>query len=147
VQENERNDGTLYTRDTGNSGRRVRIAWVDGVDISDLYEVDAVPDYWLGTSSSGAEAIAALNDVPDLMIGLARHLNGSQNPLVYLPYLDKSTGSQDNQLFNRYSNHMLCLLDGNVQIENVLGDEWNNRTTSTQGELMRIATINLREVR
>jgi hypothetical protein len=106
-----------------------------------------VPDYWIGTSSSGAEAIAALNDVPDLMIGLARHLNGSQNPLVYLPYLDKSTGSQDNQLFNRYSNHMLCLLDGNVQIENVLGDEWNNRTTSTQGELMRIATINLREVR
>ena len=147
VQENERNDGTLYTRDTGNSGRRVRVAWVDGVDISDLYEVDAVPDYWVGTSSSGAEAIAALNDVPDLMIGLARYLIGSQNPLVYLPYLDKSTGSQDNQLFNRYSNHMLCLLDGNVQIENVLGDEWNNRTTSTQGELMRIATINLREVR
>jgi hypothetical protein len=73
VQENERNDGTLYTRDTGNSGRRVRVAWVDGVDISDLYEVDAVPDYWVGTSSSGAEAIAALNDVPDLMIGLARH--------------------------------------------------------------------------
>jgi len=42
---------------------------------------------------------------------------------------------------------MLCTLDGDVQIENVLGDEWNNRTTSTQGELMRIATINLREVR
>lgn len=81
------------------------------------------------------------------MIGLARHLNGSQNPLVYLPYLNKSLGEQDNQLFNRYSNHMLCVLEGDVQIENVLGDEWNNRSTSVQGELMRIATINLREVR
>jgi hypothetical protein len=147
VQENQRNDGTLYTRDTGNSGRNVRVGWVEGVDISDLYEVDAVPDFFVGTTSSGAEAIAALNDVPDMMIGLARHLNGSQNPLVYLPYLDKSTGSQDNQLFNRYSNHMLCVLEGDVQIENVLGDEWNNRSTSVQGELMRIATINLREVR
>ena len=147
VQENQRNDGTLYTRDTGNTGRRVRVAWVEGVDISDLYESDADPDFWIGTTSSGGEAIAALNDVPDLMIGLARYLNGSQNPLVYLPYLDKSTGAQDNQIFNRYSNHMLCTLDGDVQIENVLGDEWNNRTTSTQGELMRIATINLREVR
>jgi hypothetical protein len=42
---------------------------------------------------------------------------------------------------------MLCVLEGDVQIENVLGDEWNNRSTSVQGELMRIATINLREVR
>lgn len=147
VLQNQRNDGTLYTRDTGNSGRRVRLAWVDGVDVSQLYDFDTTPDYWQGTTSAGGEAIAVLDDVPDLMIGLIRYLNGTQNPLVYLPYIDKSTGSDDYQIFNRYSNHMFCVLDSDIQLENILGDEGNNRTTATQGELLRVATINLREIR
>jgi hypothetical protein len=145
VEIDERIDGSYFTRSTGNDGRLIRVAWSDGVDISDLYTTDADPNYFQASTTAGAEPVAAFNDVPDMMMGFIRYLEGPSNPLVYLPYFDKSeSSSTDVQIFNRYSNHMLAVLNDDVTITNVLGDEWNGIGT---GEVQRVATILLREIR
>lgn len=145
VEVDERIDGSYFTRSTGNDGRLIRVAWSDGVDISDLYSYDTEPNYFTASTTAGAEPVAAFNDVPDMMMGFIRYLEGPSNPLVYLPYFDKSESpSTDVQIFNRYSNHMLAVLNDNVTIENVLGDEWNGLGS---GEVQRVATIILREIR
>lgn len=145
LQITENNDGTRYTRLTGNSGRQIRISWADGVDSSVLYGVDAAPNYWVGTTSAGAEPIATENDVPVSMVGLVRYLDGSKNPIVYIPKFIKSTASGDDvQVLNRYGDHVLTLIDSDIEIKNVLGDEFNGLGT---GELWRVTTIQLFEVR
>ena len=145
VEISERNNGALFTRSTGNKGRQVRISWADGVDSSRLYDDDAAPNYWTGSTSSGSEPVATQDDVPESMIGLARYLEGAKHPLVYIPKFIKSTASADDvQVLNRYGEGVLMTLDSDLEIKNVVGDEFNGLGS---GELWRVTTIRLREVR
>ena len=68
------------------------------------------------------------------MQGLFRYLQ-NRKPLVYIPVIKKA----DDQLLNRYYDHLLARTTGSITIESVLGDELDN-------ELFRVATINLEEI-
>ena len=93
--------------------------------------------------SRGAEKIATRNDTPYLVTGLIDYLEGAVNPVVYLPSIPRSGGSgTDVQIINRYHDQILCTIDPETSIDNVLGDE----NLSIGGELFRVATLNMTEI-
>ena len=132
-------DGIVYARNRRPSRRSFRVAWTEGIDISDLYGNNPDPDYWLSSSTSGAEPIAIANDVSDLLQGLLDYLQGAKTPIVYLPLISKT--DDDRELLREYE-QALVTLEGEIEIENILGDE----LVSDSGELVRVATMRLREV-
>ena len=137
-------DGTKYTSSTGNKGRTIKISWSEGVDSSNLYTENVEPDYWTGDTTQG-QAISNYNDTPELIQGLYRYLEGGVFPLVYIPSFEKSSAaSNKNQMFNRYSNHVLAQMFEPVQITNVLGDEFG---PLGYGEVFRVSSIILDEIR
>jgi len=140
VAEDVLNNGVMYSRKNGSGGRVVRIAWTEGVDISELYNTLSDPDYYYAYNSG--EAIAAVGSAPTTALGLVNYLNGSNEAIVYIPSLLTGTGSI--RLLNDYHAHVMCTLGNDVQIENVVGEE---STGGGSGEVFRVSTIVLRETR
>lgn len=139
VLESESTNGTLYTRKQGQGGRIVRISWTDGVDTSALNASSARPNHYSYFTGS---PIAAAGSAPTSMMGLIDYIDGASEAVVYLPSIE--TFPSGVVKYNRYHEHMLCTLGNTVQIDHVIGDELLD---ATQGEVFRIATILLREVR
>jgi hypothetical protein len=139
TESTETQGGIIYSRNYKPSRRSFRIAWTEGVDISTLQGDNPDPDYWTASLSGSKEPIAIANDVPYLLQGLLDYLQGEKTPIVYLPYIEKSNTPRE---LLRDDEQALCLLVGDVQIESVLGNELQ----STGGELIRVASLTLREV-
>ena len=129
-------DGMFYSRKLSEGRRSFQVAWTEPVDTRDIMALD--PDYWQFTTSAGAQPIANYGDSPFSMLGLCRYL-ANQTPVVYLPVIKKSTGSNDSQLLNRYHEHSLVRTEGDVTMESVLGEE-------SLDEMFRVATVNFTEV-
>ena len=145
----ETQDGIRYSREIKPPTRVFRLAWTDGIDISNLQGEEPNPDYWISSNQANAEPIAIQNDVPDLMLNMVRYLQGSVSPIVYLPNISKSTSAAgDFRELQRAKEQALVTLESDISIENVLGDELQGGTGSagTIGEVFRIASIVLREV-
>lgn len=134
----ETQSGVIYARNYRPSRRLFRIAWTEGIDISELQGDNPNPDYWIADVASG-QPVAIANDVPDLLQGLLDYLQGEKTPLVYLPLI---TQTDDPRELLRENEQALVMLTGDVQVENVLGDE----LVTSGGELMRIATLTLQEI-
>ena len=134
----ETQSGVMYSRNYRPSRRTFRIAWTEGIDITDLQGNNPDPDYWIANAASG-EPIAISNDVPDLLQGLLDYLQGTKTPIVYLPLIVQNTDQRE--LLREYE-QALVMLNGEVQVENILGDE----NVSVSGELTRVATLTLQEV-
>jgi hypothetical protein len=130
-------NGVQYANVRGNGGRTVRIGWVDGVDISELYQYTPNPDFY--TTRTGDLPEAAIGSAPTTMFGIVQQMQGNANAVVYLPIID-TTGTQTYDILNRYHDHVMVTLGGDVQIENVIGDESKN-------EVLRVGTVVMREVR
>lgn len=128
-------DGIYYSNNLAPSRRRFRIAWTDAVDIRSLQGDATAPDYWKIRAAD--RPIAVQGDVPDLMLGLVNRLQGSVHPLLYLPSIEPTTDATI--LFTRDDEHALCILDGDVTIDNLIGDELID-------EAFRVATISLEEI-
>lgn len=130
-------NGVQYAKSLGNGGRTVRIAWVDGVDISELYQYTPSPDYY--TTKPGGLPEAAIGSAPTTMYGIVQQMQGANNAVVYLPTID-TTDTQTYDIINRYHDHVMVTLGNDIQIENVIGDE-------SQNEVLRVGTVVMREVR
>ena len=141
----ETQDGVRYSREIKPPTRVFNLAWTDGIDISQLQGDEPDVDYWMASNQTGAEPIAVQNEAPDLMMGFLRYVQGAKKHFVYLPNISKSTSSsEDKRYLNREKEQALVTLDNDVQIEHVVGDELQSSQT---GEVFRIATITLREVK
>jgi hypothetical protein len=134
-------DGTQRTRRTGDGHRTVNIQWSEGVDTSPLYDSTPSPDYLTARTIGAAGPVSVVPDIPDLMMGVYQLLNGAENPLVYLPSIPRQSGNV--WLFNKRSNHMICSLQDEITISNVVGNEL---TGNTQGEVFRVSTVTAREI-
>lgn len=133
-------DKTRYSKSFSPSQRTIQISWSDGVDISSFYDSNADPDYYKASSSSGALPVSVYQDVPYLLEGVLRELEGSQKPLVYLPSI---TTNDDTRVYNRRSQHLLSIIDSEINIDSITGEEL---VGNGQGEVMRVGTINLLEI-
>jgi len=130
-------NGVQYANVRGRGGRTVRIGWVDGVDISELYQYTPNPDYY--TTRPGGSPEATIGSAPTTMYGIVQQIQGEKNAIVYLPVID-TTSSANYDVINRYHDHVMVTLGNDVQIENVIGDESKN-------EVLRVGTVVMREVR
>ena len=139
TESTETQGGVLYSRNYRPSRRTFRIGWTEGIDISTLQGDNPDPDYWTASLSGSKEPIAIANDVPYLLQGLLDYLQGEKTPIVYLPFIEKSSTPRE---LLRDDEQALCVLVGDIQIESVLGNELQ----STSGELMRVGTMTLQEV-
>ena len=140
----ETQDGIRYSREVKPPTRVFNLAWTDGIDISQLQGFNPDIDYWMASNQTGAEPIAVQNDAPDLMIGFLKYVQGAKKHFVYLPNITKSTSSSEDKRYLWSENEQaLVTLDNDVQIEHVVGDELQSQA----GEVFRIATITLREVK
>lgn len=133
-------DKTRYSKAFSPDQRTVSISWSDGVDISSLYNNNPDPDYYESSSSGGAEAVSVYQDAPYMMEGILRGLQGSHRPLVYLPSI---TTSSDTRIYNRRAQHLLGVIEGNVDVESITGEELLGNGI---GEVLRVGTINIVEV-
>ena len=101
------------------------------------------PDVWSGSTTAGMEPISSPQDSPFAILGVYTYLNGPLNPIVYLPSIKRSTNpSTDVIVLNRYHEHVLGVLNDDVTISNVIGNE----NVSDGGEVFRVGTLNIIEV-
>ena len=143
IEDIETQDGTVFSRNTGNNGRTVRISWTDGVDVSGLFDANAQPDYWRG--SNRGDAIANWGDAPEALQGFYRYLEGGVHQTVYIPSFGGSIdGDNVTQVFNRRSDHMTSRISRPVQITSILGDELEGLGS---GEVYRIGSVILEEIK
>ena len=138
TETSETQSGVVYARNYRPSRRTFRIAWTEGIDISDLQGSNPDPDYWITNIALG-EPIAIANDVPDLLQGMLDYLQGAKRPVVYLPLIAQNADARE---LMRENEQALVMLTGEIQVENILGDE----LVSSAGELMRITTLTMQEV-
>ena len=129
-------DGSRRSRKRGNARRAVDFGWTEGVDLTNISKTTPDPDYAMGTTSGGAEPIAASQDGPLLMYGLADMLDGPHTPCVYLPRIRKGTPNVYQYVTRGYA--LYGRLAGGVRLETVQGSEQRDEVT-------RVATVTIEE--
>jgi hypothetical protein len=129
-------DNMFYSRKLSNGSRTFQIGWTEPVDTTRIEDLN--PDYWQFSTTTNSQPVANYGDAPFGMLGLCQYLS-NQIPVVYLPEIKKSTGSNDTQIFNRYHNHSFVRTTGETTMESVLGEEGVD-------EMFRVATITLQEI-
>ena len=136
VLASETQDAVRRVRDVHGGYRIARVAWTQGIDMTDIYDNIDAADYYTGTTASGAEPISNPADTPTTMLGLLRTLSGESRPIVYLPQISVSV--KTSLIFNSRRELMLCTIQDDISIEHILGDE--NDT-----DVYRVSTVTLRE--
>jgi len=131
--------GTQRTRRAGPAGRILRIAWPDPIDITQLQGTGSDPDYIKSSATSGNLANIAQKDPPMSLRGILENL-GARDALTYFPCIALNGDTRHYRFSDAF---MLGTLDSEVQVEGVLGEECDPDT----GEIFRIATVIVREVR
>lgn len=114
--------------------RTVEFAWVDGLDLTDIYEDDE-PDYIYASTNPSAEPVASVADGPQVMEGLLRLLSGPGSQVVYLPRVPKAGGSVT---LVRREESVLGRITSPVRVEVVQGDE-------LEDEVVRVASVVIEE--
>lgn len=133
-------DRTVFSKSIAPEQRTVQISWSDGVDQSSFYNSNPDPDFFKMSSAVGSEPVSSFEDAPYLIEGMMRETKGNNAPVVYLPSLNTNNTAQ---VHNRRDQHMLSLIDSEIQIESITGSELQG---SGSGEVFRIATISLLEI-
>jgi hypothetical protein len=136
IETSETQDGVLRTRKVHEGYRNIRLAWSQGVDVSELYDSTSA-DFYAATTASGALPISAPADTPFTMLNLLRTLDGSSKPLVYIPSLDVSVKTE--YIANSRNELLYGTIEGEITIEHVIGNE-------NDSEVFRVSTMNIREI-
>ena len=90
----------------------------------------------MGTSTGAAQPIAAWSDVPLLLEGMLRRLDGPHRPCVYLPMIPK--GTPDAVVYTSPERYLYGRLETSVVAPGVQGEEDYN-------EVVRVDPIRIVE--
>lgn len=133
-----RRDRTITSRIEAPPRRRFELGWVYGVNETQAQFNSsgdpADPDFFAGSTTSGAEAIAALGEIPAFLEGALRETDGPHRDVLILP----TVGQGDTRVLNRRENHALCRIMGPIRRENVLGEECVSELTRVTLELEEV---------
>jgi hypothetical protein len=119
----EAEDGSRRSKVLGPPRRAVEFGWPDGVDMRPMQGDGTTPfdDWIVGTSTGSAIPIAAWSDVPLLLEGMLRRLDGPHRPCVYLPHIPK--GTPDAVVYTSPERYLYGRLDSSIVAPGVQGDE------------------------
>lgn len=132
--------GTRSARTLGPVRRTAEMAWVEGVDTSQIATATTpAPDYVVGYTGS-TTPLAAPSDTPWLVVGLSEAVGGATTPVVLIPRLDSLASSS--AVFTQVNRNVMLYsrLVTDPRLESILGGEW-----SSPGEVFQIATITAEE--
>ena len=127
-------DGSSRARARGPVRRTVDLAWEDPVDEQTIRGTQPVPDY-VGGTSSGLPT-AAKYDTVSHVLGILQASEGSVRPCVYLPRIDRSTGS-------------ICIVDPAAFVWGRIRDRLNRETAfgeEYRSALDRLMTLTIEEI-
>lgn len=136
IESSETQDGVIRTRKVHEGYRNLRIAWSQGIDVSELFEATSA-DFYAATTAGGALPISVPADTPYSMINLLRKTDGSSKPIVYLPSIPVSV--KQDYLGNSRNELLYGTIQGEISIEHVIGNE-------NDSEVFRVSTMNIREI-
>jgi hypothetical protein len=138
-------NGTRNARNEGKTRRAVEFGWTDGVDQSQLERdqtATSLPDYITNTNTAGGTPLAAAVDGPAMMRGIVESTNGSELPVVYLPWIEPQAAGTNYMIVHR--DHMLYgRIVSDVSVETVQGDEYAG--SDRRGEVVRTSSILIEE--
>lgn len=134
-------NGTIYSRNLRDSKRTLRVSWSDPINLTTLSGTSVAPNYIKLNSNVVSMPVGTQFDVSGMMLGLITRLQGQMRPLIYLPSIDTSSTAVTPYAvtYKRDDEHMLAVLQGDISVESVIGDELID-------EAFRVSTIVLREV-
>lgn len=127
-------DGTSRARNVAPNRRTISPAYSDGI-IQTLLDTSQDPDYVVASSDSSVEAHASYQGTAYTIEGIARELQGSKYPMVYLPRITVGSGLR---VINRRAELLLARLVGEISVEAPLGNEFRS-------EMTRLGRFPLRE--
>lgn len=136
----EARDRTTRSRVTAPPHRVISYQWSDGIDTSESSNPAGNPDPSFAAASdhSSSEGVTVIGSTALQMDGVARRLNGSDSPVVYLPRVARFSAVSPVAVLNRRSELVLGRIITPVQIESVQGEE-------LEDEVVRVATVTIRE--
>jgi hypothetical protein len=133
-------DGSRRSSLRGDPRRRVEFSWPSGVPQAKL-SGDAVADDFVTNLTSGGAIVAALHDIPSLVDGLMSEAGGAHRPLVYCPFVPRTTSPTTTAvLLTRRSRGAMYsrLVTSITQHDSVIGNEHRN-------ELLRSGSLAFEE--
>lgn len=130
--------GTRRSRVLGPPGRLLEFGWTDGNDLSAVHAPAMDPDWVKGTTASGAQALASVQDTPLSFEGLWRLVNGPSGLVGLAPRVD--IVASPTTTINRRDQLIWGRWEGDIRIESVQGEEHRD-------EVVRLARAVLREER
>jgi len=119
----EAEDGSRRSKVLGPPRRSFEFGWPDGVDMRAMQGEGSTPfdDFVLGTTTGATIPIAAWSDVPLLLEGLLRRLDGPHRPCVYLPRIPQ--GTPDAVVYTSPERYLYGRLESSVVAPGVQGEE------------------------
>ena len=115
--------GHRQARQLGPSRRTVEFAWVDGVDQTDLYTGSPpTPDEIVARDHVSYKGLAVRRDLVALR-GMIEQIQGSVNPVVYLPSVDLATASTTVYQYSAPSRAIYGRIVSPITQTSILGQE------------------------
>jgi len=128
------------------TARVIELAWVEGVDTSQLWSDTASPDYIEASTTAGGPGVAIVAEAPHQLSGILTGLHASNAPknpaVVYLPSVGTVTDAVEDTVLNRREQFVAAHLDPRIRMEVLQGEE----NSPVEGEVVRVAQVILREM-
>lgn len=127
-------NGSRTSVNLGPPRRAVEFAWVDGINTMSLFTAAPDPDYLTFNVPTAAPADTAYK-----IAGIVNEAKGSDQLMVYVPYIEQYTAFLGAQLpITDMNQFFLCRAVTDVRVESIIGNEKLN-------ELVQVATVTLEE--
>ena len=141
----ETRSGARQVRKLGPTRRTVEIAWDDGVDQSQLYQLPTEPDYFT-LGYTGAAALAAPADAAVSVAGIVTETGGATTPVIYVPAIPQQSsapGTNGIRLLNPEASLYGRILVDTLRLDadaGVMGSE-----LSSPGEVLQVGSVRIEQ--
>lgn len=141
----ETRSGARQVRRLGPTRRTVEIAWDDGVDQSQLYQLPTEPDYFT-LGYAGAPALAAPADTALSVAGIVTETDGATTPVVYVPAIPQQNaapGTNGIRLLNPEASLYGRILVDTLRLDadaGVMGSE-----LAAPGEVLQVGSVRIEQ--
>lgn len=141
----ETRSGARQVRALGPTRRTVEIAWDDGVDQSQLYQLPAEPDYFT-LGYTGAAGLAAPADTALSVAGIVTETGGATTPVVYVPAIPQQNaapGTNGIRLLNPEASLYGRILVDTLRLDadaGVMGSE-----LASPGEVLQVGSVRIEQ--
>lgn len=140
----EQPDGAIRTRVTGDPRRVYRLAYGEGIDVTDARGGGNSPSYVRLSDATGAPPVGSTDTAPLHLSALVASLDGAHSPVVLCPSIPVASSASGTvatvSLWDAAAGALYSRLTSqSVRLESIVGDDYET-------ELFRVATLEFTEI-